>query len=234
MDISWIASIIAYFQAHVSTSDLAYVSAAGAALTVVLVFITRIRAIAYEFLVMPVKQFFGRFDSMHKRVAHLEKKLYDADFKKIQDTINHISAQVEELGVSAKTLRRQYKKVEALQKSILNISDIPTFETDEKGKLYFVNKAYTKFLGRTFEEVKDYGWVNIIHPDDRVRVKDEWFSALKEHRNFECSLRVMCRKRRVYRIFCESHPICGESDGYIGHFYNIVLEEILDSEEENP
>ena len=231
MDIlSWIISIIYRFETEISA-----IAALVAALTVVFTFLGKIKKIGFEFLIHPIKNFFNRFDTLHKRVAHVEKRLHDTDFKKIQDLLVHISGQVEDLDSQFKNLSRQHKKLEALQKSMLNISEIPTFETDEKGACNFANKAYLNFLKRPFEELKGYGWFNIIHPDDRKKVKDEWDSALEDNRNFELTFRVICKERKVYSVLCESHPLCGERDGrdgYIGHYYNVVPEG--EPEEKNP
>lgn len=223
--LSWIAATLDHWQAHISTSDLAYVTAVGAAATAALAFFKRVRTVAYEFLVSPVKDFFSKFNSLNKRVAHMEKTLYNKTtvekLENMEKMLISIEDNIQQIQANSTVFRKQIKKLEALQKSILNISEIPTFETDSRGACTFANKASLDLLGRTFEELKNFGWLNIIHPEDRQKVKDEWDAAIRDRRNFELTFRIVCKEHIVYRVFCESHPIHGDSEGYIGHYQNI-------------
>lgn len=242
----WLTLTLHYLQSIFSTSDLAYITAAGGAFTVLLAFFKRIRRVVNEFIFSPLKNVWNTFNSMHSRVTTLESKISMAhevnsrlnkleeiyteirnemtpnSGKSMKDVITRLDEKIGHICDNSNYLTGQFKKMEALQKSILNVSEIPTFETDAKGGCIFVNKAYLNFTGRSFEEVKNFGWINIIHPDDRTKVKNEWDSAIRDSRNFELSFRVVCREKIVYSVFCESSPIHGErAVGYIGHFENI-------------
>jgi hypothetical protein len=35
----------------------------------------------------------------------------------------------------------------------------------------------SEFTGQTWEELRDFGWINAIHPDDRERVRKLWEAA---------------------------------------------------------
>lgn len=243
----WLASFFVYLQSTFPTSDLAYITAAAAALTVLLGFFRRVRELMDSFIFSPVRNFWSTFNSMTHRVSRLEQKVELASQiterlekleeiyeeirneitpnsgKSMKDVIVRLDEKMSHICDNSNYLTGQFKKMEALQKSILNSSEVPTFETNERGACIFANKAYLDFVGRTFEEIKNFGWINIIYPDDRAKVKAEWDSAVNDGRNFELSFRVVCREKIVYTLFCEASPISANDKitGYIGHYENI-------------
>lgn len=244
----WVSAFFVYLKSTFPTTDLAYITAAAGALTVLLAFFKRARQVMDAFIFSPVRSFWNTFTSMTHRVKHLEKKIavtaevkarlekLEEIYSEIQseirpnsgksmkDVINRLDEKLTHICDNSNYLTGQFKKMEALQKSILNSSEVPTFETDARGSCIFANKAYLEFIGRSFEEVKNFGWITIIYPDDRARVKSEWESAVADGRNFELSYRVVCKEKIAYSLFCEATPVITANDqvtGYIGHYENI-------------
>lgn len=239
-----LSTLINFFQTIFSTSELAYITAAGGAITVVIAFYKRLKRFVYNNFVGPVKKFFESIEELDRRVQELEKsKSHDEillqlnkldetynDIKKemtqnggssMKDMITALSEKITKICDNSGALANQFNRLEALQKSIVNTSDRPTFETDPSGACIFANKAYLELVSRAFEDIKNFGWINIIHPDDRQMVKKEWESAVNDNRNFELSFRIIKREQTIYRVFCEAHPINGSENGYIGHFEDI-------------
>lgn len=193
--------------------------------------------------ISPVRNFFSSFETLNKKVADLEvrtkedilirlEKLEEihTDIKKeltpnggssMKDIITALNDKVSRICDNSSYLASQFSRLEALQKSIVNTSEKPTFETDPSGAFVFANKAYLQLVGRSLEDIKNFGWINIIHPDDRMTVKREWESAMADNRNFELTFKIICREKIIYRVYCEAHPIHGDSNGYIGHFEDI-------------
>jgi PAS domain S-box-containing protein len=244
----WVSAFFVYLKSTFPTTDLAYITALGAALTVLLAFFKRVRQVMDAFIFSPVRNFWSTFNSMGRRVAHLESKIADTSEvkariekleeiyseiqteirpnsgKSMKDVINRLDEKMSHICDNSNYLTSQFKKMEALQKSILNSSEVATFETDARGSCIFANKAYLDFVGRPFDEIKNFGWITIIYPDDRARVKAEWESAVADGRHFELSFRVVCKEKIVYSVFCEAVPIIGANEkvtGYIGHYENI-------------
>lgn len=62
------------------------------------------------------------------------------------------------------------------------------FITDAEGHCEWVNRAYMRHSGRVMEELKGSGWVNVIKEDQREAVKDGWYEASKEGREFQMTV----------------------------------------------
>lgn len=52
--------------------------------------------------------------------------------------------------------------------------------TDDKGAIQWYNQRWYDFTGTTFEEVRDWGWYKVHHPDHVERVVERFKRAIKE------------------------------------------------------
>jgi PAS domain S-box-containing protein len=73
--------------------------------------------------------------------------------------------------------------------------------------------------GKSFDETRGWNWLNIIHSEDRERLRNEWQNAIEQQRAFEIESRVWHEASQKYRWF--SHravPIVEEETlkGWIG------------------
>ena len=72
-------------------------------------------------------------------------------------------------------LRRQEREtLERLQaqqlRELMNAMPLVVWATDPHGALTYVNEAWTRYSGRTFERTTGGGWTDTVHPDDREAV----------------------------------------------------------------
>ena len=117
------------------------------------------------------------------------------------------------------------KQLFAYQKMI---DKAPTgiFQIDPAAKLIYVNKYWTKITGVSFQKAKEDGWLNIIHPQDRSRVRDEWNSSLWGEDEFNCRCRLNDPENQEKWICIHIHPEIddmGEILSYIGTLTEINL-----------
>lgn len=54
----------------------------------------------------------------------------------------------------------------------------PLFQADAAGNYTYVNHAYLSLTGRERTDVLGAGWINVVHPDDRNRVRQLWRQAV--------------------------------------------------------
>ncbi|MFZ7106583.1 MAG: PAS domain-containing protein [Bacteroidota bacterium] len=59
------------------------------------------------------------------------------------------------------------------------------FETDSKGRCLFANRKYLTMTGKLQDEVLGYGWFNVVHHDDRDRIRKAWDRAEQDNSDFE-------------------------------------------------
>ena len=59
--------------------------------------------------------------------------------------------------------------------AVINLCPLPAFICSRDAQdVLFVNPAFTRITGKTLECVQQMGWIDIIHPDDKVAVKAAW------------------------------------------------------------
>lgn len=74
--------------------------------------------------------------------------------------------------------------LEAFTSAQLNVHTIAIVRTDEKGRLIYANRFYQRILGVSAAEVMGEGWINVIHPSEREKIKRLWQEAVTSRREF--------------------------------------------------
>ena len=90
---------------------------------------------------------------------------------------------------------------------------------DAERRLVWENATSIEFTGQTWEQEKDYGWLDTVHPDDRQRVEEHYRQTSLEQRGFTLEFR-MRRHDGVYRhllqIAIPRWAPNGELAGFLG------------------
>lgn len=93
------------------------------------------------------------------------------------------------------------------------------WQSDSLGMCVHVNTAYREMLGFQFSEVSGDQWKQIIHPDDKHAVYEEWASAVKEHRPFNMRYRWQTKDGEVIPIQAQASVLLdsqGRVSGWVG------------------
>lgn len=110
-------------------------------------------------------------------------------------------------------------RLDQRQIAIANHSDKGIFEADLNGDTIFVNRAYCRICGRSPEEVLGKGWKSLVHPEERDKVVEEWYSCVKERRDFIMAYKIL--RSDGTTIIVDSHAyvlrdLKGQTIGYMG------------------
>jgi diguanylate cyclase (GGDEF)-like protein/PAS domain S-box-containing protein len=118
-------------------------------------------------------------------------------------------------------------------RELLDSASHPTWITDSTGHCTFLNKAWTKVTGQPAKEGEGYGWIAMLHPEDRKRAEDG-FIASSDLEAFYC---VQYRLRMVsggYRwhmdIAIPRFDDDGEFMGYVGNVIDIHERKLAEKE----
>jgi PAS domain S-box-containing protein len=60
------------------------------------------------------------------------------------------------------------------------------------GRVLEDSPSWRAFTGQAYEEWKDHGWMNALHPDDRERVRELWAACVASRSVFETEYRLRC------------------------------------------
>lgn len=111
-------------------------------------------------------------------------------------------------------------------------SDILIAVGDETGNATYLNKAWTRLTGRSMKELLSFGWVDLIHPDDKDRYVDIYLSAFQKREPFAGEFRVLDKNGNYRWLYAQGPPRFksdGSFAGYISSAIDITdrkLEEI--------
>ena len=100
----------------------------------------------------------------------------------------------------------------------------PVWQADANGMTVHINPFMLKLLGRQDDEILGDGWVNIVHEDDRERVRREWRSAIENKRDFHLHYRWVSSSGETINIVGQASRLLdtkGNILGWVG-FASIV------------
>jgi len=109
-------------------------------------------------------------------------------------------------------------------RELLDCASHPTWITDNTGHCTFLNKAWTKVTGQPTGEGEGYGWLAMLHPEDRKHVEDT-FIASTELESFYCIQYRLRMATDGYRwhmdIAIPRFDDSGEFMGYVGNVIDV-------------
>ena len=87
------------------------------------------------------------------------------------------------------------------------------------GEAEFFSRRWTEYTGRSDEELTGYGWLELVHPDDREQVARDWKNAVDLGTLFTAQLRLR-RQDGEYRWFDrQAVPIRDEESGKVTRWF---------------
>ncbi|HLO83377.1 MAG TPA: PAS domain S-box protein, partial [Chitinophagaceae bacterium] len=73
-----------------------------------------------------------------------------------------------------KLLEEKLKQNERRYRSLAKATTSIIWTTDPEGRFIAEQISWSDYTGQSWNEYKDWGWIDMLHPDDRERVKDTW------------------------------------------------------------
>src|SRR5438876_5369451 len=83
-------------------------------------------------------------------------------------------------------LRESEARYEALVKASAQI----VWTTDATGAVIEDSPSWRAFTGQTYEQWKGFGWLDVLHPDDRDHVAEDWRQTVAEGAGREIESRI--------------------------------------------
>lgn len=95
--------------------------------------------------------------------------------------------------------------------------------TDSKGNAIYYNQSWMDYSGLSFEEIKDWGWEKIVHPEELDELNEKWNHSITTGQNFEMEFRLLNRNGEYRWHLCRSNPLRDET-GKIHNWLAAVTE----------
>ncbi len=144
----------------------------------------------------------ARVHSQHWRIRQPDGRLLDvlADATPLDDADGQPAGavlrmkNVTEHENLARVLRLSERRFKALAAATAQM----IWVTDADGLVREPSPSWEQFTGQRHEEWVGYGWLEVVHPDDRDHTREVWQQAVKHKRPYEVEYRVR-RRDGVYR-----------------------------------
>src|SRR5215510_15152512 len=92
-----------------------------------------------------------------------------------------------------------------------------------EGEVEYVNRQILDYFGRTFEELKQWGTTDAVHPDDLPRVIAAWRNSIEVGTPYEFEHRLR-RADGIYRWFQSRGLPLRDAKGRIVRWYNLLTD----------
>jgi diguanylate cyclase (GGDEF)-like protein/PAS domain S-box-containing protein len=126
------------------------------------------------------------------------------------------------------TLRRQQeldlRTKQAELAAANDASPLGLFHTGPQGDCTYVNRTYEEMSGLTREQAAGDGWAAAIHPEDRLKVFQNWGRCARSGQPYQDVYRFLHAKGRTVWVSVKTAPILvdGRIEGYVGSVDDIT------------
>ncbi len=103
-------------------------------------------------------------------------------------------------------------------------SPLGLFRTNPQGGCTYVNRTYEEMSGMARDQALGNGWVQAIHPEDRVKVFQGWGQSSRTHTPYQGTYRFRHPDGRIVWVSVKTAPIIvdGRIEGYAGSVDDIT------------
>ncbi len=124
---------------------------------------------------------------------------------------------------SKKKAENQLKESEERFRTMAEASDILIAVGDETSNAIYFNAAWVNFTGRPLDELLKFGWLDLIHPDDKDRYVNIYLDAYKKRVAFSGEFRVL-DKNGDYRWLLAQGPPLFHADGTFAGYISSCMD----------
>lgn len=135
-------------------------------------------------------------------------------------------------GVSRDITQRK-KNEEALRhgeeryRSLVEATTAIVWHTPASGEFEEDQPAWSAFTGQTYDQLRGWGWLDAVHPDDRTNTARVWSAAVESRSIYEVEHRLRRRDGEYVHTLARAVPILGH-DGQIREWVGVHTD--IDSE----
>ncbi|HMJ70262.1 MAG TPA: PAS domain S-box protein [Cyclobacteriaceae bacterium] len=120
------------------------------------------------------------------------------------------------------------KETEQRFSQMANLVPLVIWTTDDLFQCNYLSDRWVEATGSTLTAGLEEGWIELIHPDDREKIRRSWTDSTNNHKAFEAKFRLLNSGGKYTATYANCLPqidTAGVFDGYIGIFQDISEEQ---------
>ncbi|WP_435010740.1 response regulator [Tundrisphaera lichenicola] len=124
--------------------------------------------------------------------------------------------------VEATVLKRtgELRRGELRYRTLIEATSAIVWNTPTSGEFEFDQPGWSGFTGQTFEQLKGWGWLDAVHPDDRARTACAWSEAVANRCLYQVEHRVRRHDGEYRHMQGRGVPIADDS-GAVAEWFGI-------------
>lgn len=116
---------------------------------------------------------------------------------RLLDVLARLAADLIERSQAEAQLRASEDRFRSLLLAITSV----VWTTDPEGRFVAPQPSWSEFTGQSWDELRDFGWLNALHPDDREHVRRLWEAARADKTLYKSDGRMWHAASGSYRHF---------------------------------
>ncbi len=131
----------------------------------------------------------------------------------------------EELNISKLELQRSLdliRESEERFRTLADGSDILISVGDETSKEIYFNEAWTRLTGRPEVQLLDFGWADLIHPDDKDAFLNLYLTAFKKQVPFTKEFRILNKTGNYGWLLATGRPRYNPDGAFAGYINSCI------------
>jgi PAS domain S-box-containing protein len=128
--------------------------------------------------------------------------------------------------VSAQVAARQaIADSEARFRALLSLITDVVWTAEASGRFAEPQPAWAAYTGQTWEQLKDFGWIDAIHPEDRERVRSSWLASCAARTDFQADARLWHARSQTWRdVVARATPVAASGEAvreWVGSYTDV-------------
>jgi PAS domain S-box-containing protein len=109
---------------------------------------------------------------------------------------------------------------EGRYKSLVEAIGAIVWNSPANGEFETPQLEWSVFTGQKFEELRGWGWLDAVHPDDRARTAQQWAAAMANHRSLDIDHRLRRSDGQYRSMHVRAVPIL-DSNGHVHEWLGV-------------
>jgi PAS domain S-box-containing protein len=122
--------------------------------------------------------------------------------------------------------KNQLVKIQQSEENFRQLSDLmpeKVSRSDSNGNVIYYNQSWLDYTGFSFEDLKDWGWAQAMHPHDIVELTKLWTHSVMTGDDFEMDFRILNKAGQYRWHLCRSAAI-KDAEGNIKNWVGVTID----------
>jgi PAS domain S-box-containing protein len=154
----------------------------------------------------------------HKRTGEMKDYYYNVAYRPLKEDGNTTGIIQVAIDVTEQVMaRRKTEESEAKFRTMAESTPVLIAVADDTGNAIYFNRAWTEVTGRPMQDLVEYGWVDLLHPDDKESFLAIFQNAYSAKGPFRGEFRVVNPQSEYRWLLAYGIPRFHTNGSFAGH-----------------